>query len=158
VRSIKSECLSKLILFGEASLRRAITQFIDHYHLERPHQGKGNQLLFRSPVSPPSPNSARIQCHHHHIQIASNVTNASAACSTSISAPHEYFDPTGKRRYTAMRRVTAVILSFAAIGACWQAGAQTKTSGTDGFQFVDKARNIRKPTNVRDTYKDRETL
>jgi len=57
-----------------------------------------------------------------------------------------------------MRHVTAVILLFAAIGAYWRAGAQTKTSGTDGFQFVDKAGNIRKPTNVRDTYKDRETL
>jgi hypothetical protein len=51
-----------------------------------------------------------------------------------------------------MRRVIAVILSFAATGAYWQAGAQTKTSGTDGFQFVDKTGNIRKPTNVRDTY------
>jgi hypothetical protein len=45
-----------------------------------------------------------------------------------------------------MRRVVAVILSFAAIGAYWQTGAQTKTSGTDGFQFVDKTGNIRKPT------------
>ena len=62
VRSIESECLSKLILFGEASLRRAVTQFIEHYHLERPHQGKGNQLLFPSPVSPPSPRAGRIQC------------------------------------------------------------------------------------------------
>ena len=63
VRSVKSQCLSKLILFGEASLRRAITQFIEHYHLERPHQGKGNQLLFPSRVSPPSPHPGRIQCH-----------------------------------------------------------------------------------------------
>src|ERR1700751_3902094 len=64
VRSIKSECLSKLILFGEVSLPRAVTQFITHYHLERPHQGKGNQLLFPSPVrSPSSPHAARIQCH-----------------------------------------------------------------------------------------------
>jgi transposase InsO family protein len=31
VRSIKTECLSKLIVFGEASLRRAVTQFIAHY-------------------------------------------------------------------------------------------------------------------------------
>jgi transposase InsO family protein len=61
--SIKSECLSKLILFGEASLRRAVTQFIQHYHLERPHQGKGNQLLFPSPVSPPSPHPGRVQRH-----------------------------------------------------------------------------------------------
>jgi hypothetical protein len=45
VRSAKEECLSKLILFGEASLRRALTAFIDHYHQERNHQGKGNALL-----------------------------------------------------------------------------------------------------------------
>src|SRR5215469_5901295 len=31
VRSVKEECLSKLILFGEASLRRALTEFIDHF-------------------------------------------------------------------------------------------------------------------------------
>ena len=46
VRSVKDECLSKLILFGEASLRRALAEFIDHYHAERNHQGKGNLLLF----------------------------------------------------------------------------------------------------------------
>jgi putative transposase len=66
VRSIKSECLSKLILFGEASLHRAVTQFIEHYHLERPHQGKGNQLLFPSPLRSPSRHDGRIspiQCH-----------------------------------------------------------------------------------------------
>jgi transposase len=34
VRSAKQECLSKLILFGEASLRRALTEFIDHFHAE----------------------------------------------------------------------------------------------------------------------------
>ena len=49
VRSIKRECLSKLILFGESSLRRAVTQFIEHYHLERPHQGKCNHLVFPAP-------------------------------------------------------------------------------------------------------------
>lgn len=46
VLSVKSECLSKLIFFGEASLRRAILQYIAHYHQERPHQGKENRLLF----------------------------------------------------------------------------------------------------------------
>ena len=40
VRSVKGECLSKLILFGEGSLRRALTDFIDHFHAERNHQGK----------------------------------------------------------------------------------------------------------------------
>ena len=46
VRSVKQECLSRLILFGEASLQRALKEFIAHYHFERPHQGKGNVLLF----------------------------------------------------------------------------------------------------------------
>ena len=49
VRSIKEECLSKLILFGETSLRRVVSEFLEHYHLERNHQGKDNLLLF--PVS-----------------------------------------------------------------------------------------------------------
>src|SRR5260370_13308042 len=48
VRSVKEECLSKLILFGEGSLRRALTQFQEHYLSERNHQGKGNILLFPS--------------------------------------------------------------------------------------------------------------
>jgi hypothetical protein len=48
MRSAKEECLSKLILFGEASLRRALADFIAHYHAERNHQGKGNVLLFPS--------------------------------------------------------------------------------------------------------------
>jgi putative transposase len=46
IRSIREECLSKLILFGEGSLRRAVTEFIEHFHAERNHQGKGNVLLF----------------------------------------------------------------------------------------------------------------
>jgi putative transposase len=51
VRSIKEECLSKLILFGENSLRRVVSNFLEHYHQERNHQGKDNLLLF--PVSAP---------------------------------------------------------------------------------------------------------
>ena len=46
VRSVKEECLSKLILFGEASLRRALREYLVHYHVERNHQGKDNVLLF----------------------------------------------------------------------------------------------------------------
>jgi putative transposase len=55
VRSIKQECLSKVILFGEASLRRALSEFIDHHHSERNPQGKGNLLLFPSPDGPLTP-------------------------------------------------------------------------------------------------------
>ena len=46
VRSVKEECLSKVILFGERSLRRALSEFVEHYHAERNHQGKDNVLLF----------------------------------------------------------------------------------------------------------------
>jgi hypothetical protein len=50
VRSVKEECLSKLILFGERSLKRALHHYEMHYHQERNHQGKDNRLLF--PTSP----------------------------------------------------------------------------------------------------------
>jgi len=46
VKSVKDECLSKLILFGETLLRRALHDYLVHYHAERNHQGKGNVLLF----------------------------------------------------------------------------------------------------------------
>ena len=53
VSSVQQEFLSKLILFGEASLRRALTEYIDHHHFEPNHQGKGNLLLFASMDVPP---------------------------------------------------------------------------------------------------------
>jgi putative transposase len=46
VRSVKEECLARLILFGEAALYRTLNEYIEHYHHERNHQGKGNVLLF----------------------------------------------------------------------------------------------------------------
>jgi putative transposase len=44
VRSIKEECLSRMIFFGTASLQHAVRQFIAHYHTERNHQGLENRL------------------------------------------------------------------------------------------------------------------
>ena len=46
--SVKSEALSRLVLFGEQALREALSQYVDHYHEERNHQGKGNVVLFPS--------------------------------------------------------------------------------------------------------------
>ena len=46
VKSVKDECLSKLILFGERSLRLALKHYVTHHHHERNHQGKENLLLF----------------------------------------------------------------------------------------------------------------
>jgi len=45
VRSIKYECLDKMIFFGEISLKRAVEQFVVHYHAERNHQGLDNALI-----------------------------------------------------------------------------------------------------------------
>src|SRR6266850_3476248 len=61
VCSIRQECLSKLILFGEASLRRALNEYIEHHHFERNHQGKGNLLLFPSPDVPLSPKNRAVR-------------------------------------------------------------------------------------------------
>ena len=60
VRSVKEECLSKIILFGERSLRRALSEYVEHYHAERNHQGKSNVLLFRRVV--PTRRDEPLQC------------------------------------------------------------------------------------------------
>jgi transposase InsO family protein len=49
VRSIKQSCLERMIFFGEDSLRKAIHQFVLHYHGERNHQGLGNRLILPDP-------------------------------------------------------------------------------------------------------------
>ena len=54
VRSIKQECLDRVILFGVSSLRRAISEFVEHYHGERPHQGLGNNVIERTKASRPT--------------------------------------------------------------------------------------------------------
>ncbi len=62
VRSIKEECLDRMIFFGEASFQRAVTEYIDHYHLERPHQGKDNLLLFPQHPSDAKPRDGPVVC------------------------------------------------------------------------------------------------
>src|SRR5450759_4778570 len=51
VRSIKFECLNRMIFIGQASLRRAIAEYVDHYHGERNHQGLDNGLIRAVPNS-----------------------------------------------------------------------------------------------------------
>jgi len=45
MRSLKAECLDRMIFFGEPALRRAINEFLRHHHEERNHQGIGNRLI-----------------------------------------------------------------------------------------------------------------
>jgi transposase InsO family protein len=49
IRSVKAELLSKLILFGERSLGHCLGNYVEHFHAERNHQGKGNIILFPAP-------------------------------------------------------------------------------------------------------------
>jgi hypothetical protein len=37
--------LSKLVPLGESHLRRAVSEYVEHYHRERNHQGVGNRPL-----------------------------------------------------------------------------------------------------------------
>ena len=45
VRAIKEECLHRIVPLGEHHFRHTISEFVTHYHRERPHQGRGNALL-----------------------------------------------------------------------------------------------------------------
>jgi transposase InsO family protein len=62
VRSVKEEALSKLILFGEASLRRVLREYLIYFHRERNHQGKGNVLLFPSNRQSASSADRSVRC------------------------------------------------------------------------------------------------
>ena len=57
--SLKSECLDRLILFGEKAMRNAVNQYLDHYHAERPHQGLDNELIV--PFEEPSAMNSNIE-------------------------------------------------------------------------------------------------
>jgi transposase InsO family protein len=49
IRSVRQECLSRVVLLGEASLRRALSEYLRHYNHERNHQGRGNRILAPRP-------------------------------------------------------------------------------------------------------------
>ena len=61
LRTIKASCLERRVFIGEGSLRRAIREFVAHYHHERNHQGIGNQLILPrlAPGRPHGPTRCR---------------------------------------------------------------------------------------------------
>jgi transposase InsO family protein len=50
VRSIKEECLDRLVPLGEHHFRRAVAECVEHYHRERNHQGLDNRLIAGTPM------------------------------------------------------------------------------------------------------------
>jgi transposase InsO family protein len=57
--TLKSECLHRLILFGENATRKAVRSFLVHDHTEQNHQGLGNQLIV--PMERPPDINAEIE-------------------------------------------------------------------------------------------------
>ena len=64
VGSIKEECLDRMIFVGQASLRRAVAEYMDHYHRERNHQGLENRLIHVPAVA-----AAKDGAIHHHSRL-----------------------------------------------------------------------------------------
>jgi putative transposase len=62
VRSVKSEALSRFILFSENALRHVLSEYLAHYHQERCHQGLGNVIPFPK-RSPANDREGVIHCH-----------------------------------------------------------------------------------------------
>jgi putative transposase len=76
VRSIREECLDRLILFGERRLLRVLEQFVAHYHRERNHQGLGNN---RIAPGPGSVGSTYVRCRERLV-----------GCCGTTTAPREH--------------------------------------------------------------------
>ena len=57
VQTIKQECLDKFIIFSPEHMDHLIAEYVEHYHAERPHQGKGNESIIKatSPVTQGGP-------------------------------------------------------------------------------------------------------
>jgi putative transposase len=60
-RKFTSQCLSRVILFGERSLRLALREYVEHFYAERNHQEKGNVLLF--PRATARQREGPVRCH-----------------------------------------------------------------------------------------------
>ncbi len=61
MKSVKEECLLKMIFFGEKMLRTAVSQFLEHYHGERNHQGLDNKII--TPGDEVGRLDGEIKCH-----------------------------------------------------------------------------------------------
>jgi putative transposase len=78
VGSVKRECLGKVIPLGEAHLRRIVSEYVEHYHRERNHQGLSNRLIEQAPAAVAAGADAPIVCRerlggllkHYHREAA----------------------------------------------------------------------------------------
>ena len=59
VLAIKSECLDKMILFGEKHIRYVISEYVEHYLRERPHRVLGHRII---ESKTPMPTDGPVKC------------------------------------------------------------------------------------------------
>jgi transposase InsO family protein len=59
-RSLREECLDRMIFFGEASLQRAVGRYLHHFHQHRNHQGLENRII--NPGSEVGRQEGEVQC------------------------------------------------------------------------------------------------
>ena len=107
IQSVKAGVLSQMILFGERSLRRALSEYMAHHHTERPHiRAKVMSSCFH-PLKRSLTWTRR-----------SRVESGSVGYSTTTTVrPHEYFDQTGAIRLSTVTvrdrlHRTGVVLPF----------------------------------------------
>jgi len=64
VQTIKQECLDHFIVFGEAHLRHMVSEFVAHYHGERPHLAKDNlpPLITKAPDAVDCLGPSQVDC------------------------------------------------------------------------------------------------
>ena len=60
VRSVRNECLDKIIILNQAHLYQIMCEYIDYYNRQRPHQG----ISQTTPIPFPSQYDGRIQCQN----------------------------------------------------------------------------------------------
>ncbi|WP_222434921.1 integrase core domain-containing protein [Blastopirellula retiformator] len=79
IQTIQQECLDKFVVFGEPHMDYLVNEFLDFYHEERPHQGKGNSPLTPSnSIAPEVVSIGSVACRerlggvlkHYHRQAA----------------------------------------------------------------------------------------
>lgn len=81
VRSNKYECLNKMIFFSEKQLRYVVDQYIEHYNVERPHQGIGNVPTTPAPRKKNHPASERCIAKTDSV-VCSSITTESSLIET----------------------------------------------------------------------------
>jgi len=60
IQTLQQECLDHFIVFGEQHMDHIVTEFLEHYHLERPHQSMENEPLVK--IAETSSDDGKVQC------------------------------------------------------------------------------------------------